>query len=255
MRKILFTVALVLLVAIGAGSVGMRAGIRYKNNDNCCRMPKMHNAILSLKEAVGLQTRSYSQILQDKWVTETIFPGVTNGYFVDVGSGDGIEDSNTKLLEEKGWRGVCIDPFPTNMETRSCQMFKEVVFSEPGRVIEFRIAAGISGITDTHGRWKDATESAPTVMLTTVTLDDILARAKAPPFIHFMSLDIEGAELEALRGFSFDRYTIGALAIEHNYELQKQNQILELLTQHGYTRTHSWHHDDFYVHERSSTGR
>ena len=255
MRKILFTVALVLLAAIGAGYVGMRAGIRYRDNYYCCRVPKMHNMILSLKEAVGLQGRYYSQILQDKWVTETIFPGVTNGYFVDVGSGHGIEDSNTKLLEEKGWRGVCIDPFPTNMETRSCQMFKDVVYSEAGRVIQFRTAAGISGITDTLGRWKETTEGAPTVTMTTVTLDDILARAKAPPFIHFMSLDIEGAELEALRGFSFDRYTVGALAIEHNYEMQKQNQILELLTQHGYTRTHSWYHDDFYVHERPLTGR
>ena len=46
-----------------------------------------------------------------------------------------------------------------------------------------------------------------------------------------------------------------ALAGRLLYEMQKQNQILELLTQHGYTRTHSWYHDDFYVHERPLTGR
>ena len=109
--------------------------------------------ILSFKEALGFQQRYYGQILQDKWVTETVFPGVNDGYFVDVGSGDGIEGSNTKLLEERGWRGICIDPFPTNMQTRRCHLFKEVVFSERGRVVPFRIAGGgQAGIGQTLGR-------------------------------------------------------------------------------------------------------
>ena len=54
--------------------------------------------------------------------------------------------------------------------------------------------------------------------LTTTTLGDILERTKAPPLIHFMSLDIEGAELEALKGFPLTKYKIGALAVEHNDE-------------------------------------
>ena len=83
--------------------------------------------------------------------------------------------------------------------------------------------------------------------MTTVTLDDMLARARAPSYIHYMSLDIEGAELEALRGLSLDRYTIGALVIEHNYELSKQTEIHKLLSNDGYIRTHSWRQDDFYV--------
>jgi hypothetical protein len=47
----------------------------------------------------------------------------------------------------------------------------------------------------------DLVKDAKTVELTTVTLGNIMQRANAPSFIHFMSLDIEGAELEALRGF------------------------------------------------------
>jgi hypothetical protein len=39
-----------------------------------------------------------------------------------------------------------------------------------------------------------------------------------------MSLDIEGAELDALRGLSLDRYRFGAMAIEHNYEEPKRTQ-------------------------------
>jgi FkbM family methyltransferase len=212
-RKSLIAILVLASVSISSAYIGMRVGVRYKENSLCCNMPKYHNALLSFREVLGFQSRYYSQIWQDKWVTETVFPGVIDGFFVDVGSADGITDSNTKLLEEKGWRGVCIDPFPTNMETRTCQLFKDVVFSEAGRTIEFRKAGVLGGINETLGIWKEWAQKTESVQLTTVTLTNILDRAKAPSHIQFISLDIEGAELEALRGFSFDRYTVGAFAI------------------------------------------
>ena len=66
-----------------------------------------------------------------------------------------------------------------------------------------------------------------------------------PPFIQFVSLDIEGAELEALKGFPFDRHRIGALAIEHNDEEPKRTEIQALMKRHGYRRSHTWQQDDF----------
>jgi methyltransferase FkbM-like protein len=80
-----------------------------------------------------------------------------------------------------------------------------------------------------------------------VTLGSILQRANAPSFIHFMSLDIEGAELEALRGFPFDHYKLGSMAIEHNNEEPKRSQIEALLKSKGYTKAHTWMQDDFYL--------
>ena len=85
------------------------------------------------------------------------------------------------------------------------------------------------------------------MQFTTVTLGDILERAKAPHYIHFMSLDIEGAELLALRGLPFDRYQFGAFAIEHNFESPKRSDIQRLLESHGYRRAHSFLQDDFYL--------
>ena len=69
----------------------------------------------------------------------------------------------------------------------------------------------------------------------------------APAFIHFMSLDIEGAELEALKGFPFERIRVGALVVEHNREEPKRTRLKALLETHGYTRVHSWRQDDFYA--------
>jgi FkbM family methyltransferase len=248
-KAALSTIAVLLVaVALGSGFVGMKFGEQYVLNEVCCQISRKRSMFVTAKEMLGLAT-FYSQIGQDKWVSEAIFPGVKNGFFLDVGSADGTILSNTKALEQKGWTGICIDPFPRHMQDRTCQMFKEVVFSEAGKRMTFQAAGELGGIADTLGKWKDKDEvrKAPTVEFTTVTLGDILERAKAPRFIHFVSLDIEGAELEALRGFPFDKYQIGALDVEHNYEEPKRSKIEVLMKSHGYKRVHTWYQDDFYV--------
>jgi FkbM family methyltransferase len=241
-------ILVLLVVAAASGYAGVRVGRQYTINLMCCQVPPSRNVVLTLREMLGFATFN-GEIQQDKWVIETVFPDVTNGYFVDVGSGDGVIGSNTKLLEDKGWTGVCVDPFPKNMEGRTCQMFKEVVFSEAGKRMQFHTAGDLGGIADTLGQWKERAAKAPTVEFATVTMGDLLVRAKAPSFIHFINLDIEGAELEALKGFPFDRYQVGAFAIEHNYEGEKRNAIEALLKTHGYRRTHTWRQDDFFVRE------
>jgi FkbM family methyltransferase len=222
------------------------ASALFLENRRCCELPFLRNVEVTYNETRG-QVRYTGEIGQDKWVLEKVFPGVTDGYFVDVGSGHGTIGSNSLGLELRGWKGVCIDPFPIYMEGRTCQVFKEVVFSKAGLVMDFAQAGGLGGLSDTLGKWNEKAAQAPTVRLTTVTLDDLLARAGAPSFIHFISMDIEGAELEALRAFPFDRYRVGAWVIEHNREEPKRTSIQELLRSHGYERVHDYRQDDFYV--------
>jgi hypothetical protein len=219
---------------------------RFMENRECCRIPVSRNVEVTLAELRGERTYT-GEIGQDKWVLETMFPDVKDGFFVDVGSGHGTIGSNSKMLERAGWTGICIDPFPVWMEGRTCRVFKEVVFREAGREMTFRAAGGLAGLEDTLGDWNTKAKVAPAVQFTTTTLDSILMRANAPPFIHFMSLDIEGAELEALKGFSFDRYRVGAFVIEHNNEEPKRSDLMRLLESHGYVRTHTFKQDDFYA--------
>ena len=84
--------------------------------------------------------------------------------------------------------------------------------------MSFQRLAGSEGSPTRLGIWKEKAMDAATVELTTTTLGDILARTKAPTFIHFMSLDLEGAELEALKAFPFDTHKLSTLAVEHNYK-------------------------------------
>jgi hypothetical protein len=64
-----------------------------------------------------------------------------------------------------------------------------------------------------------------------------------------MSIDVEGAELEALKGFSFSKYKVGAFTIEHNFEEPKRSQIRSLLASKGYQYVMSLWRDDCYVSE------
>ena len=176
-------------------------------------------------------------------------PNKRDGYYVDVGSGDGVFVSNTKLLDDMGWKGVWIDPFPTNMSSRTCQMFRQPVFSVTGKKVSFRDAGLMGGIAKTMG----ATAGDPQVQqsrlvdFTTATLDEILEKAHAPRHIDFMSVDVEGAEYEVLRGLSLDKYQVQAFVIEHNFEEPKRHLIRQLLEANGYALVRSWYRDDWYV--------
>ena len=220
---------------------------QYHANRVCCDLSLLQALRLTWQEAIGGGPSYPSEIGQDKWVLAKMFPDLTNGYFLDVGSGHGTIGSNTKALEERGWTGICVDPFPIHMDGRTCLVFKEVVSSESGKTVKFHTHSGLGGIADTLGKWKDEASKSPAVELTTVTLAEILERAKAPTFIHFLSLDIEGAELDALRGIGLDKYRFGAMAIEHNEEEPKRTDIINYLRQYGYQRVHTYRQDDFFA--------
>ena len=246
-KRLLVLIFIVIAVVASALSPrGKEIRRQFAINRGCCEFSLLQTMRMTAREAIGGVTYP-SQIGQDKWVIGSIFPGVTGGFFLDVGSGHGTIGSNTKALEDLGWTGICVDPFPTSMEGRTCRMEKVVVSSAAGQVVKFHTHAGLGGIADTLGKWKEEASKSPAVELTTTTLGEVLARNNAPPFIHFLSLDIEGAELEALKGVPFDRYRFGAMAIEHNDEEPKRTDILNFLEERGYRRSHSYQQDDFYV--------
>ena len=247
LKRLLVVLALVLvgLALIARSPRGVEARKQFTINRECCGLSLLQAMNATVSEAIT--GRIYpSEIGQDKWVIFRMFPRVTNGFFVDVGSGHGTIGSNTKALEELGWTGICIDPFPAGMEGRTCRMEKVVVSSSAGQSVKFHAHAGLGGMADTLGKWKEEASKSPVVEFTTTTLGDVLHRAEAPRFIHFMSIDIEGAELEALKGIPFDTYRFGAMAIEHNDEEPKRSNIVKFLEERGYRRIHSFKQDDFF---------
>jgi hypothetical protein len=234
------------IVAVGASAAWLALWARYDVNRACPETPLVRSVVAAVLQRAGFLT-FHSEICQDRWIVLEVYPGLRKGFFVDLGSGNGVVNSNTKTLEDLGWDGVCIDPFPTNMSGRRCTLFTVPVDSVGGRRVRFRKAGVLGGIEALLGHWKGATQGAEVVELETRTLSELLTQAKAPPLIHYMSIDIEGAELEALKGLDFSRYRIGALTVEHNFEEPKRSEIRRLLERNGYRLVRSIEQDDFYL--------
>ena len=241
--------SLLLAVILGVFYLGSRFGRYYERYSLVYSLPTKPNIQAAFLRVFGLQ-RSYSQFGQDLWVALATAPGKRDGFYVDVGSADGRFLSNTKLLDDMGWKGICIDPFPTNMQRRTCEVFRQPVFSESGKKMSFRVAGMLSGIDSDLDKYKDTTSTAGTVELVTATLDEILAKGHAPQYIDYMSIDVEGAEYDALLGLSLDRYEIGTFTIEHNFETKKRDAIRTLLEGKGYVRVRVWEVEDWYVHPK-----
>lgn len=191
-----------------------------------------------------------SQFGADRWVlTNNKDPG----FYLDVGCHDGVEISNTYLLDKAGWKGLCIDPFPRNFEHRTATVVKAVVYSSNDNEVEFDYSVedpGCSGIDAELGMHRERLFTTTTIQkhkFTTRTLESILTECDAPRKIEYMNMDIEGAEYEALRVFPFDKWSFKMMSIEHNFEEPKRTQIRQLLESKGYRLEHSVYVDDWYV--------
>ena len=195
--------------------------------------------------------QSYSQLGQDVQALER-FKEDEKAYFVDVGAHDGITLSNTYLLEQNGWTGLCIEPNPALFEELSrnrlgSNCVKAAAFSESGKEFEFRDAGLLGGITDYISTYREHTKDASTFQILSRTLDDILSEFNAPKYIQYLSIDTEGTELEILKGIDFSKYQFGLISIEHNYEEPKRSTMQQFLRERGYQRHRENQWDDDYI--------
>ncbi len=200
---------------------------------------------------------SYSQLGQDLEVIKC-YKYKSNGFFVDIGASDGIEISNTYLLESRfSWRGICCEPILSKFEKcvknrKNSICYNEAVYNQSGLEISFDIAnndahfSGISEHIDCHKPFVDS--NSTTIKVKTISLTDVLDNANAPLFIEYMSLDTEGSEFEILKNFNFEKYTFGLIDVEHNYIEPRRSEIKNLLLSKGYIYKGENKWDDMYKH-------
>lgn len=201
--------------------------------------------------------KSFSQLGQDLEVLK-FYNNKMDGFFIEIGASDGIELSNTYLLEKMyNWKGICVEPVPKRF-TLLCKnrpnslCYDYAVYNESNKSVIFDIAnnydllSGISANIDCHISTVNANKTQITV--NTISLNDLLEKSNAPEFIDYMSIDTEGSELEILKTFNFEKYRFGLIHLEHNYLEPKRTQIRNLLTSNGYTFVGANKFDDCYKH-------
>ena len=197
----------------------------------------------------------YSQLGQDRDVLSVYKKG---GYFVEIGASDGIELSNTYLLEQLGWKGICVEPIPARFEklvkNRKAICFNKAVYHTSDLEVVFSIANKydlLSGIKDYLTTYKDDILNNHTdIFVETKTLNDILNEANAPLFIEYLSLDTEGTELEILKSVDHSKYKFGIIDVEHNYQEPMRTDIRNYLWDKGYVLAYENKWDDRYVYSK-----
>ena len=159
-------------------------------------------------------------------MVRTFFGGATNGFFVEVGANEPIERSQTWHLEQSGWTGVLIEPQPdlaVNLVKERTAMVFAAACSSPenrGRTMPLHVAGPLSSLHRDRMAPGAAPESIIEVPLR--TLDGILQEADAPSPIDLLSIDVEGHELEVLRGFDLVRWRPRLIMLEdHVSDLER----------------------------------
>lgn len=171
----------------------------------------------------------FGQALQDKWVIE-FFDYKQSGYFLDIGAMDGYTSSNTYILEKQyNWDGICVecqDIHITKLEkNRNCKIVKKGIWNKNGY---FSFNPHTSSIVQNF---------YPAPPIETYTFKKLFEKYNVPTIIDYISLDIEGAEYEALTQFPFNTHISILWTIEHNSYLIGQslkNNIKKTMLENDY---------------------
>jgi len=193
----------------------------------------------------------YSQDDQDKYLEHTVFKGFKHGTFVDVGAHDGVNINNTFYFEKNNsWSGINIEPLPKifdslvvnrpksiNIKCAVCNYDGETDFLSNTGYTEM-----ISGIKDTFDSRhlqrleRENQEHASTteiIKVKTKRLETILDEHEISR-VHYLSIDVEGAEFEVIKSINFDKVFIDVIGFENNYN-DTSTPIIEYLQTKGYT--------------------
>ena len=210
-----------------------------------------------------------SQYGEDRILWE-LFGGHRHGFFIEVGAWNGVTFSNTYFLEQMGWTGLLIEPLPQHFEAcvrnrpRSRVIHAACTGPQQGPTIRFTRVVGneilscISPEPAHAERCRREGSRFEEIEVPAITLDRLIARERNHDWtdrgpwrphvgwqIDLVSIDVEGGEMEVLRGFNLDRFKPKVLLIENN--LPSGAPVAKYLQNAGYHQVHRQVINDFWV--------
>lgn len=176
-----------------------------------------------------------------------------NGYFVELGANDGVTQSNSLYFEKyRNWHGLLVEPAPQNfLKCRKNRSSRDSIYCAACVSFDYdqefvRIAysnlmsAPVSLESDiqdprAHAQLGNQFLRNEEVVFefgaVARTLDSLLLESGAPRVIDFLSLDVEGAELEVLKGVDHKAFRFKYLLVE----CRDFPRLSAYLESHGYT--------------------
>jgi FkbM family methyltransferase len=201
------------------------------------------------------------RIINANWgldvVIKDIFKNKKKGIYIDVGCHHPLINNNTYLLYKNGWRGINVD-----LDFSSIDMFN---YFRPDDCNKLKAVSNIKGFTKFyffHNRApkntisKKSSKGAKLIKrIETDTLDNIIKKSKfLIKKIDFLSIDVEGNELNVLKGLNFKKYKPKVVVLEfidpsikefygHKIENIMSSKIYKFMKNRNYKLV-NWIHDD-----------
>lgn len=205
----------------------------------------------------------YSQFGEDR-ILDKLFGGKSTGSCVEVGANDGVNDSTTFYFEQRGWRCILIEPNPdlcrAIASTRTARLFPCAASDAEG-VATLHVAEGagrahgVSGLgsaEESHRRITGYGFAVRPIEVRTRPLDAVLAEAGLQEGqIDFISIDVEGHELQVLKGLSIDRWKPAVLIAEDNSRFQDLS-VVRHLRSFGYVPFKRTGVNDWFAHQSNT---
>ncbi|HET9850440.1 MAG TPA: FkbM family methyltransferase [Candidatus Saccharimonadales bacterium] len=178
-----------------------------------------------------------------------------NGFYVDVGAHDPELHSVTKLFYDRGWSGINIEanphlfkPFP---RARKRDINLNVGVADKKQLLVFRRYPHHPGFStfSEYVKKEHESEQIPHVdeAIPARPLKDIFREYKVKK-IDFMSIDVEGFEVEVIKGNDWEKYRPNVMVLEATMR-KKVNPLLKSL---GYKLEFFDGLNNYYVDTRST---
>jgi FkbM family methyltransferase len=192
----------------------------------------------------------YSQDKQDEYLETHICRGFKNGFFMNIGAHDGVHFNNTLYFEKyNNWTGM-------NVEAMK-KTYDKLVINRPNSVTTecicntgcTEIISGLKHNDDSrHLEPLEKNEESEIVQVTTKRFETLLYENNIS-HIHYLSIDVEGAEWDVIQSIDFDKVFIDVIGFKNNDEDVRQ-KIIEYLEKYGYSAIEK-KVDIFMIHQHS----
>jgi FkbM family methyltransferase len=165
----------------------------------------------------------YAEFNTDKVVMESFFQNNKNGIMVEVGAGPPEFYSMSKHFRDTGWRCICIDPNPkfVKQHTDAGNEIYQYACSNEERKGTFKIMEGFGWNAAHEGISHSALEfkygyngSFSEIEVSIIKLNTLLEKLSIDK-IDFLSIDVEGWELEVMEGFDIKKYDPKVILLEN----------------------------------------
>jgi hypothetical protein len=182
----------------------------------------------------------FSQNGSDKYLYDFVFKNWKNGFYIDIGSTNGINSNNTLFLENHlNWKGILIEPsfaFESLFFNRGKKNIikKSFLSAQDGQTLSFGHCqtgcfGGDSKVWDPDSMEKKDHVIFSVQSKTLYTLLDELNLSTQ--VVDLLSISTNGCELSVIKGIHFDKNVVKLLLVKNN-----NSEIHQYLNEHEFIK-------------------